>query len=86
MNSNSQFYFICTCPPGYTGTRCDYQIDVCQSNPCINGACLQPSPNLWQCQCRAGYTGLICDVDVNECNSNPCVSGRCTTPFPNMYL
>ncbi|CAF4549886.1 unnamed protein product, partial [Rotaria magnacalcarata] len=29
--------FLCACPPGYSGSRCEIQ-DPCQNNPCMNGA------------------------------------------------
>ena len=29
--------YECNCPPGYTGDRCQSEIDECQSNPCLNG-------------------------------------------------
>ena len=30
--------FICGCYAGYTGTRCEQEIEECNSNPCQNGA------------------------------------------------
>ena len=30
--------FICGCFAGYTGSRCEQEIDECDSNPCQNGA------------------------------------------------
>ena len=29
--------YICQCQPGYTGFNCSFEIDECQSSPCING-------------------------------------------------
>ena len=32
--------FICSCAEGYTGPRCDVDIDYCTSQPCMNnGTC-----------------------------------------------
>ena len=29
--------YSCQCQPGYTGYNCSFEIDECQSSPCING-------------------------------------------------
>lgn len=29
--------FRCSCPPGYTGTRCETEINECDPRPCQNG-------------------------------------------------
>ena len=31
--------YICSCMAGYTGLRCDVDIDDCASAPCIHGNC-----------------------------------------------
>ena len=32
--------YICSCVAGYTGQRCDTNINECISNPCVHGKCL----------------------------------------------
>lgn len=32
--------FLCTCPLGYTGPRCDVDIDDCAAAPCLHGSCV----------------------------------------------
>ena len=29
--------FNCNCPTGFSGVRCDYNIDDCLATPCVNG-------------------------------------------------
>ena len=32
--------YICSCVAGYTGQRCDTNINECILNPCVHGKCL----------------------------------------------
>ena len=32
--------FICSCEAGFSGIRCEEDIDDCQSSPCVNGVYL----------------------------------------------
>ena len=33
--------FICSCEAGFSGVRCEEDIDDCQSSPCVNGVYLE---------------------------------------------
>ena len=78
---------MCTCPPGFTNTRCQDQIDVCVSAPCLNGVTCVGSLNNYACYCAAGYTGLNCQTIINPCVNNPCLNnGLCIqTTNPLVY-
>ena len=59
-----------------TGTYCDTVIDICQSNPCLNGGiCSRISLNSFTCICQFGFTGPYCNIKIDPCSSNPCSNG-----------
>ena len=64
--------FHCICDPGYTGIKCQENIDDCEPNPCNGFPCFDFINN-YKCDCRdTGFTGHHCEVDINECISTPC--------------
>jgi hypothetical protein len=67
--TNDAAGYTCACPAGYTGTNCENEIDECQSNPCVNGQCMD-AINAYACECAPGWTGTNCDTA--EASSCPC--------------
>lgn len=51
----------CQCITGYTGNRCETDINECVSSPCRNGATCVNLVNAYKCTCPTGYTGTNCD-------------------------
>jgi hypothetical protein len=47
----------CNCPPGYSGSHCEYY-DPCHDVVCQNGG----SCSNGNCQCPTGYTGSNCQI------------------------
>ncbi|XP_047459454.1 protein delta homolog 2 [Mugil cephalus] len=63
---------------GFTGRRCETNVDDCLMRPCANGATCLDAVNRFSCVCPAGFTGRFCTVNVDDCASRPCLNtGRC---------
>ena len=52
---------------GFSGERCDVNIDDCGFNLCQNGATCVDGIGSYECACPPEYTGRYCSEDVDEC-------------------
>ncbi len=52
----------CTCNAGYTGNRCQTEINECASNPCMNGGVCTDLVNKYTCACNEPYYGHRCEA------------------------
>lgn len=66
---------LCSCRSGFTGLRCEINVDECARNPCANGSTCIDRINDYTCTCLPGYTGRHCDRHANRCASQPCLNG-----------
>ncbi|KAL4720618.1 hypothetical protein ACJJTC_005501, partial [Scirpophaga incertulas] len=64
----------CACAAGWTGARCDIEINECAVNPCYNNATCIDGPADFACVCPPGWTGKTCGV-VSE--QETCPTGLC---------
>ncbi|XP_075416413.1 sushi, von Willebrand factor type A, EGF and pentraxin domain-containing protein 1 isoform X2 [Tenrec ecaudatus] len=70
--------YVCLCPSGYTGLKCETDIDECSSLPCLNNGICKDHVGDFLCECPSGYTGQLCEENINECLSSPCLNkGTC---------
>ncbi|CAM4527506.1 unnamed protein product [Leuciscus chuanchicus] len=58
---------LCHCPPGLHGEECQYEVDVCHSNPCTNGATCVEVEDTFKCLCLPSYEGDRCEIDLHSC-------------------
>uniref|UniRef100_A0A8C3AM08 Cadherin EGF LAG seven-pass G-type receptor 3 n=1 Tax=Cyclopterus lumpus TaxID=8103 RepID=A0A8C3AM08_CYCLU len=64
----------CRCPVGFTGDYCETEINLCYSNPCLNGGVCARREGGYTCICREDYTGDRCEFDRRL---GRCVPGLC---------
>merc|ERR1712048_817091 len=58
--NTSPYGTTCTCPPGYTGSLCEW--GPCNPTPCLNGQCLETAETTgitgsFTCLCDMNWTG-----------------------------
>ncbi len=68
--------YTCACVAGYSGLRCQTDINECASNPCRNGGTCIDGLNKFNCTCALHFVGALCETPVPPCGSNPCVAGN----------
>lgn len=73
--------FRCSCPRGFTGDRCEINVNECEVDSkhpgpiCLNGGTCLDLDAKYQCLCRQGWTGSNCQIAVKACSSSPCRNG-----------
>ena len=70
---------MCSCRSGFTGSRCETNINECARSPCANGSTCIDRINDYTCACPPGYTGRHCDKPTDRCASLPCLNGGTCT-------
>uniref|UniRef100_A0A9J7ZNY4 Sushi, nidogen and EGF-like domains 1 n=1 Tax=Cyprinus carpio carpio TaxID=630221 RepID=A0A9J7ZNY4_CYPCA len=78
--------FTCSCLAGFTGRRCQIEVDECSSYPCQNGGTCVDKINHFICLCPVGFIGTTCETDIDECQETPCLNGaQCIQDLVNNY-
>ncbi|XP_065815558.1 protein eyes shut homolog [Labrus bergylta] len=65
--------FRCHCRRGFTGPRCEINVDECSSSPCFHGFCYDVVDGFY-CLCNPGYAGPRCEQDIDDCVHSLCSS------------
>nr|CDJ97463.1 EGF and EGF calcium-binding and Notch region and Notch and Ankyrin domain containing protein [Haemonchus contortus] len=53
--------FVCSCPLGFHGPQCEYDINECDSSPCAFGKCVNTMGS-YRCECDEGFIGRDCQI------------------------
>lgn len=62
---NTPGSFACNCTQGFTGPRCETNVNECESHPCQNdGSCLD-DPGTFRCVCMPGKWTLFSPLESN---------------------
>jgi len=56
--------FRCSCKAGFTGQRCEVNIDDCVSKPCLFGGTCIDEINSYSCQCPPDRAGKSCEHEL----------------------
>ena len=73
--------FACRCPKGFSGMNhkfeCDFEVNLCYSNPCHNDGICQRKESGYTCICRDEFVGRNCESSIKygECKAGLCKSG-----------
>uniref|UniRef100_A0A8C6VCM9 EGF-like domain-containing protein n=1 Tax=Naja naja TaxID=35670 RepID=A0A8C6VCM9_NAJNA len=52
----------CRCPQGFTGDYCEMEINLCYSNPCLNGGICTRKEGGYTCICRQNFSTIMIDL------------------------
>ncbi|GFO32382.1 fibropellin-1, partial [Plakobranchus ocellatus] len=74
--ANSSVCFSCNCSDtGYFGDICQFNVDDCVGDPCVNGGTCLDKVKGYICNCLPAYRGPNCETDIPDCDPSPCLYG-----------
>ena len=57
--------YSCDCADGFTGNRCESDVDECSSDPCQHLGTCADEINQFTCSCPTRYEGITCETGNN---------------------
>jgi hypothetical protein len=75
----------CHCEAGWSGERCDVDIDECASSPCQGGSTCEDGVAAYGCVCAVGWEGDNCATNPDDCASSPCLHGGMCSDGASAY-
>ncbi|XP_022103007.1 sushi, von Willebrand factor type A, EGF and pentraxin domain-containing protein 1-like [Acanthaster planci] len=63
--------FVCHCPEGLEGDRCQTSTDYCLPYSCLNSATCYSENLAYTCVCPEGYNGTHCELEVVDGGWSP---------------
>ncbi|KAM7538217.1 hypothetical protein Aperf_G00000076045 [Anoplocephala perfoliata] len=79
---------VCVCQPGFTGNKCDIDVNECESEIGIHSRCEQRCINTYgsyECACRAGYALQKDGYSCRKEDSKPSIPRDCREGFNCFY-
>ncbi|RZF37179.1 hypothetical protein LSTR_LSTR009704 [Laodelphax striatellus] len=73
--NTGQGSYTCSCPPGFSGTDCEREVDDCAHHPCLNGGTCKDNGTSYICECPKHWHGLHCENSAQTCGDLPCRNG-----------
>ena len=69
LNGGSCQKTTCSCPSGWTGDYCGYDVDECQGNNdrCLNGGTCANTIGSYVCVCTSSFMDYKCNTSVDDC-------------------
>ena len=64
---------------------CQYQVNTCSPNPCMNGGTCTGNSTSYTCTCPAAFIGVNCSLKIDYCASSPCSNGGVCKNLPNGF-